>query len=74
MIRFEKDRFVVEVSCGLSPQEDWARMTRSLVELIMCQDKDMHTMECVRGGCELLLALLPDEDTACHWGREHRPE
>lgn len=62
MVRFEKDKIVVEMSSRF-PASDWAVRVRNLVYAISAIDKDRvdNDHDCIYGLCELLLEMLPDE-------------
>lgn len=62
MVRFEKDKIVVEMSSRF-PASDWAVRVRDLVYAISAIDKDRvdNDHDCIYGLCVLLLEMLPDE-------------
>lgn len=62
MVRFEKDKIVVEVVSRF-PENDWLERVRDIVTAIGAIDKDRvdNNTDCINGLCALLLEMLPDE-------------
>ena len=65
MVRFEKDRFVVEVENHF-PASAWLSTVTDIVHAISAVDKERVSNEYdfIYGLCDLLEAMLPDEKTA----------
>lgn len=62
MVRFEKDRFVIEVVTGLQPTEEWLGLIDQLTTLISgYEDLDPNYFWLV---FKLLNDLMPDSETA----------
>lgn len=63
MVRFENDRYVIEVPSHF-PADQWLDNVRDLVYCIGAMDKDRvdNNNDCIYGLCSLLLEMLPDED------------
>lgn len=62
MVRFEKDRYIIEVVTSCNPMEDWLMFYKELLGLMSHMDeqaliKPLHT-------CRLLKEMLPDLETA----------
>lgn len=62
MVRFEKDKLVIEIVTAF-PEEYVVELQRDLLRLMCAADKDMidNDNDCVAGVCSLLAYLLPDE-------------
>ena len=65
MVRFEKDKIVVEIESQF-PADEWIEHVRDLVWAIGAIDKDMvdSKNDGIYGLCQLVLELLPDEAAA----------
>ena len=65
MVRFEKDKIVVEIESQF-PTDEWIEHVRDLVWAIGAIDKDMvdSKNDGIYGLCQLVLELLPDEAAA----------
>lgn len=65
MVKFEKDRFVVEVENN-SPVSAWLDTVTDIVRTIGSVDKERvsNEFDFIYGLCDLLEAMLPDEETA----------
>ncbi len=65
MVRIEKDKFVIEMdSCF--PADRWVELMRDLIRLVSIADKERvdNNLDCIYGVCDLLEAMLPDEEDA----------
>lgn len=62
MVRFEKDKIVIEIESSF-PAYEWQERVRDIVYAISAIDKDRvdNDHDCIYGLCELLLEMLPDE-------------
>lgn len=62
MVRFEKDKIVVEVPSPF-PADEWLRYVQDLVYAIGAIDKDRvdNDHDCISGLCDLLMEMLPEE-------------
>lgn len=62
MVRFEKDKIVVEIASRF-PAYEWLERVRDLVYAIGAIDKDRvdNDHDCIYGLCELVLEMLPEE-------------
>lgn len=65
MVRIEKDKLVVEIEYP-RPSDCWLDIMRDLICIIQATDKEKvdNYNDCIYGVCDLLEALLPDENTA----------
>lgn len=63
MVRFEKDKLVIEVPSSY-PSFIWVLIMESVINCIRIADKDLidRNEDCFSGACELLQAMLPGED------------
>ena len=63
MVRFEKDKFIVEVPTAGNPAEDWLGTLNDLIDVLRSEDSDLrgdghfHTFW-------LLQQLLPEREVA----------
>ena len=66
MVRIEKDKLVVEIGTGSFPADRWVEVMRDLIRCISIVDKDRVDIntDCIYGVCDLLEAMLPDEQDA----------
>lgn len=66
MVRIEKDKLVVEIGTGAFPASRWLDVMRDLIRCISIADKDRvdNNTDCIYGVCDLLEAMLPDEEDA----------
>lgn len=62
MVRFEKDRFVIEIVTNTNPVEAWIETMKELSDLISSQDKEMTTNRYWVNG--LMIEMMPDFNTA----------
>ena len=62
MVRFEKDRFIIEIVTNANPIETWIETMKELSDLISSQDKEMTTNRYWVNG--LMIGMMPDIDTA----------
>ena len=62
MVRFEKDKIVIEIESQF-PKEEWLEHVRDLVWAIGAIDKDMvdRKNDGIYGLCQLVLEMLPKE-------------
>ena len=60
MVRFEKDKLVIEIETKF-PEDDLRELQRDLLRLMSAADKDMidNDNDCVAGVCSFLEELLP---------------
>lgn len=63
MVRFEKDKLVIEIETAF-PAEDWLERVRDLVWAIGAIDGELADQERIYGLCQLVLEMLPDEKDA----------
>lgn len=65
MVRFEKDKLVIEME-GTWPADRWVDVMRDLIRCISITDKERvdNNLDCIYGVCDLLEAMLPDEQDA----------
>lgn len=63
MVRFEKDKTVIEIESQF-PAEDWIERVRDLVWAIGAIDGELADQERIYGLCQLVLEMLPDEKDA----------
>lgn len=65
MVRFEKDKLVIEITNNF-PADCWADTIRSLLRMVSIADKELLSGErdALYDVCTLLEEMLPDED-AC---------
>ena len=65
MVRFEKDKLVIEIETQF-PTDEWIEHVRDLVWAIGAIDKDMvdRKNDGIYGLCQLVLEMLPDEAAA----------
>ena len=65
MVRFEKDKIVVEIPTTY-PTTDWLDHVRDVVQAIGVIDKELmdNKRDCIYGLCNLLDSMLPDERQA----------
>lgn len=65
MVRFEKDKLVIEMETYY-PTDSWVQAMHDLIRCVSIADKERmdNNTDCLYGVCELLEALLPDEKTA----------
>lgn len=63
MVRFEKDKIVIEIESSF-PTYDWQERVRDLVYAIGAIDKDRvdDDHDCIYGLCSLLMEMLPEEN------------
>lgn len=63
MVRFEKDKIVIEIESSF-PTYDWQERVRDLVYAIGAIDKDRvdNDHDCIYGLCSLLMEMLPEEN------------
>lgn len=63
MVRFEKDKIVIEIESSF-PVYDWQERVRDIVYAIGAIDKDRvdNDHDCIYGLCSLLMEMLPEED------------
>lgn len=63
MVRFEKDKIVIEIESSF-PAYDWQVRVRDIVYAIGAIDKDRvdNDHDCIYGLCSLLMEMLPEED------------
>ena len=45
MVRFEKDRFIIEVKTGINPIENWLGTIQDLLSVLRAQDPDLANGE-----------------------------
>lgn len=62
MVRFEKDKIVVEIPT-MFPAADWLERVNALVYAIGAIDKDRvdNAHDCIWGLCNLILEMMPEE-------------
>lgn len=65
MVRIEKDKFVIEMESRF-PADRWVEVMRDLIRLVSIADKERvdNNLDCIYGVCDLLEAMLPDEEDA----------
>lgn len=65
MVRFEKDKLVIEMGTPF-PADRWVELMRDLIRCIAAADKELldNDPDFVNGVCVLLEAMLPDEANA----------
>lgn len=65
MIHIEKDRLIIEIKSAF-PADCWVDVMRDLIRCISIADKERldNNTDCICGICELLEAMLPDENDA----------
>lgn len=63
MVRFEDDRFFIEVPGYGNPMETWSEMTAELIDVIGALDRDMINVDELRFVTWLLRAMMPDIDS-----------
>lgn len=63
MVRFEKEKIVIEIASSF-PANDWLERVRDIVYAIGAIDKDRvdNDHDCIYGLCDLLLEMLPEEE------------
>lgn len=62
MVRFEKDKLIIEMQTKW-PADKWKDIVRDLVYAIGALDKERvdNDNDCTYGMCDLLVEMLPDE-------------
>lgn len=62
MVRFEKDKLIIEIQTKW-PADKWKDIVRDLVYAIGALDKERvdNDNDCTYGMCDLLVEMLPDE-------------
>lgn len=63
MVRFEKDKLVIEIVTKF-PEDDWLEHVRDLVWAIGAIDGELAEQERIYGLCQLVLDMLPNEAEA----------
>lgn len=63
MVRFEKDKLVIEIVTKF-PENDWLEHVRDLVWAIGAIDGELADQERMYGLCQLVLDMLPNEAEA----------
>lgn len=63
MVRFEKDKLVIEIVTKF-PENDWLEHVRDLVWAIGAIDGELADQERIYGLCQLVLDMLPNEAEA----------
>lgn len=63
MVRFEKDKLVIEIETAF-PEEYVVERVRDLVWAIGAIDGELADQERIYGLCQLVLEMLPDEKDA----------
>lgn len=63
MVRFEKDKIVVEIETQF-PADEWIEHVRDLVWAIGAINGELADQERIYGLCQLVLELLPEEAAA----------
>lgn len=64
MIRFEKDRFIIEVYTGTNPIEDYLDLQKSILNVFSIINEDAMPAGGLYDLANLLQAMQPDFDTA----------
>jgi hypothetical protein len=62
MVRFGKEKFVVEVSTSFDTVGDWRNTFDQMIDLLQSEHEEMRANRYFF--LELLRAMLPDEETA----------
>lgn len=62
MVRFEKNKIVVEIE-SITPADDWCMFVRDLISAVGAIDKDLldNNNDCIYGISKLLFEMIPDE-------------
>lgn len=62
MVRFEKNKIVIEIECGF-PADDWCMFVKDIISAVGAIDKDLvdNNNDCIYGLSKLLLEMMPDE-------------
>ena len=63
MVRFEKDKIVIEIESQF-PTDEWIEHVRDLVWAIGAINGELADQERIYGLCQLVLELLPEEAEA----------
>lgn len=64
MVRFEKDRFIIEVKTGINPIENWLGTIQDLLSVLQSQDPDLANGETHYFTFALLEEMLPEWEDA----------
>lgn len=64
MVRFEKDRFIIEVKTGINPIENWLGTIQDLLSVLRAQDPDLANGEKHYFTFALLEEMLPEWEDA----------
>jgi len=64
MVRFEKDRFIIEVKTGINPIENWLDTIQDLLSVLRSQDPDLANGETHYFTLALLEEMLPEWEDA----------
>ena len=60
MVRFEEDRYIIEIITGVNPMEDWVRLVEHLSLLLsMSEEAELRDVWMVP---LLITSLMPDAD------------
>ena len=64
MVRFEKDRFIVEIKTGMNPMEDWLNMIHGLLNVLQAQETGSGIEDSNRSVYWLLQNMMPEWEDA----------
>ena len=64
MVRFEKDRFIIEVKTGINPIENWLDTIQDLLSVLRSQDPYLANGETRYFTLALLEEMLPEWEDA----------
>ncbi len=60
MVRFEKDKIVIEIESKF-PEYEWEYIVKSLVRCIGAMDPELNHGDILGGVCSLIEGMIPDE-------------
>lgn len=64
MVRFEKDRYIIEIHTGCNPIEDYLLLQQSLLDLLSNVNQDNIISDTFYRVPDFLAELIPDWETA----------
>lgn len=64
MVRFEKDRFIVEIKTGTNPMEDWLNLVHGLLSVLQAQETGSGIEDSNRPVYWLLQNMMPEWEDA----------
>lgn len=64
MIRFEKDRFIIDVYTGINPIEQYLDLQKEILNVFCRIDEENIPADGLYGLANLLLAMQPEYDIA----------